>query len=151
MSNRYSVTLYRNDIFTKDGKREVIRVRSWNAVTGADGQVTFKMKFSAAMSLPKGFADSFDWQNIVNADGVITGRKVKAMIYGTLSTDKSGSLWLNPYLAVKDDAGKWNRVDWRTAPEGASPMVFELAPWTGEKNEIAVEQTEDAPSVDFPF
>lgn len=150
MSNKYSVTLYRNDITTKDGKREVFRVRSWSATTAPDGQVSFKMKFSAAMSLPKGFADGFDWQPIVNADGVITGRKAKAMVYGGISTDKSGSLWLNPFLAVKGEDDKWNRVDWRTAPESAVPMVFELAPWTGDRVEETVAQPE-ATIADVPF
>lgn len=127
MSSKFSVTVYRNNVFTKDGQREVFRARAWDAVTAEDGSVSFKLKMSAAMSLPVGFGDQFNWQPIVDKDGVVTGHKVKMMIYGSISTDKGGNLWINPFAAVPQGDGKWKVVD-RGTPD-AKPMVFELAPW----------------------
>lgn len=150
MSSKHSVTLYRNGVDTKDGLREVFRVKAWDAVTAADGKVTFKLKLNAAMALPKGFADSFAWQEVTNADGKVTGHKVKALVYGGITSDKSGSLWLNPFMAVNEGERKWRVVDARTAPEGAKPMVFELSPWV-EKTEEAPVKAEAVATDPYPF
>lgn len=151
MSNRHNVTLYRNGVTTKDGKREVLRAQSWQAYTQADGVVTFKLKFSAALAVPVGFVDSFKWERVENEEtGEVRGLKAKASVYGLLNPDKSGSLWLNPFTAKQDATGKWIRCD-RNDPDG-KPMVFELAKWGEEqkKEEVPVAR-EDALDKDIPF
>lgn len=146
MSNKINVTAYRNNVMTKDGAREIIRVRAWDAITQEDGNVTFKLKLSAGMSLPVGAADKFEWERVINEEtGEIRTLKCKLVVYGQIGTDKAGGLWLNPFNAVRQDDGKWKVVD-RNHPEG-KPMVFQLAPWTGEKkvakdNMISVENSE---------
>ena len=150
MSNKFSVTLYKNDITTKDGKREVYRVRSWDALTDESGKVSFKPKLTAAMSLPMGTLDQFAWQPIVNAQGEITGHKVKVLVYGSINTDKGGSMWLNPFMAQKESDRKWTVVD-RNAPN-AQPMVFELAPWQEQESVQNVEaKTPVQSDVEMPF
>jgi hypothetical protein len=150
MSNKFSVTLYKNNIMTKDGKREVYRVRSWDAFTDESGKVSFKPKLTAAMSVPIGALDQFAWQPIVSAQGEITGHKVKALVYGSINTDKSGSMWLNPFMAHKEDDRKWTVVD-RNTPN-AQIMVFELAPWQEQESVQNVDaKTPVQSDADMPF
>ena len=88
MSNKTNVTVYRN----KNGTSEVFKVRAWDAVPQSDGVVTFKLKLSAAMSLPKGFADQFQWERLINENtGEIKALKCKMAKYGRIATDKTGN------------------------------------------------------------
>ena len=147
MSNRINVTVYRNNVMTKDGTREVFKVRAWDAVTQSDGVVTFKLKLSAAMSLPKGFADQFQWERLINEEtGEIKALKCKMAVYGQIATDKTGGLWLNPFNAVRNDDGKWKIVD-REDPNG-QPMAFYLTPWNKEEQ---VKNSEMVAAEDTPL